>query len=133
PTAESYARRTLAIEGTTYATVRSLPEFIPTAIAEARLFLAKRTTGEERTEHLLRALRDFSQYARTTVPMIARYGDATMGGESKARAESVLKMASEAAQELLQKLPPSDQRRGEVAGALADFAAAAARLRSDSK
>ena len=94
--AERIAQRTVAIEGTSYYTVRSQPEVIPTATAEARQFLAGRTSsGSEKVALLLPALKIYQDYATTTVPGVVRFDDGSgaggdFGGETRERAETAL-------------------------------------------
>lgn len=125
--AKDVARRTIAVEDTTYYTVRSQAELVPTTTAEARIFLAGFARGDEKRDLLIPALNIARQYARLTVPLVVRYAGsgADYAGETRAHAEGVLAMGRRISKELR----TSDYDRAALAEAEGDFDAAAALLR----
>lgn len=67
------AKRLIATEQTTYFTVRSQPEFIPTQTYVARLFLATQTKDNvEKSRLLQEAIKGFALYRDTTGPVVTR-------------------------------------------------------------
>jgi O-antigen ligase/tetratricopeptide (TPR) repeat protein len=75
------AERLVAVEGTPYYKVRSLPELIPTETLDARVYLASIETDPVTKAALLRAAMDgYVRYAQVTVPPVARSGDEGYGG-----------------------------------------------------
>jgi len=102
--AKKTAERLIGVEKTTYYTVRSQPEFIPTETAEARLFLASQEDDKARKAALLsEAIKIYSQYVSTTIPVVQRFVDAGangIGGETKEAATEKLEAGLQALREL---------------------------------
>lgn len=106
-TIRAVAERMIAVENTPVYRTRSLPEFIPTETAKARVALARiTTTPTERRRLLEEALAIYDRYAKTTVPYLrslvynAETGqydeDVAIAGESLRRAREVEAAAAEA-------------------------------------
>ncbi len=107
------ANQLIAAEKSTYFTVRSQPEFVPTQSYVARLFLVRLSTNNEDKSRLLEeAIKGFAQYRDTTGPVILRnlsvIPDGSFGGESRKTLEENYKMAIDACADLekLQRLVP---------------------------
>jgi tetratricopeptide (TPR) repeat protein len=113
--ANQKARRLVEIEKSSYFTVRSQPEFIPTQSYVARVILAKlSSSNEEKSAFLRDAVKGFAQYRDITGPVILRnlavLPTGTFGGESRKTLEENYKMAIDACNELakIQRLAPRD-------------------------
>ena len=66
-------RSLIATEASTYFTVRSQPEFIPTQTYFARIFLASHSNSEvDKARLLVDAVKGFASYRDTTVPVVMR-------------------------------------------------------------
>ncbi len=108
--AKSAASRLIAVEKTTYFTVTSQAEVIPTASYQARLYLAS-LNPSNRSELLIEATQGFIRYRDITVPMAKRQFEANpnsnVGGEDKSAMIDTLTKAANAAKELA-KLQPRD-------------------------
>ncbi|MEI7987148.1 MAG: hypothetical protein WCI55_16115, partial [Armatimonadota bacterium] len=107
------ANQLIDAEKSTYFTVRSQPEFVPTQSYVARLFLVKLSTNnQEKSKLLEEAIKGFAQYRDTTGPVILRNlavsPDGSFGGESRKTLEENYKMAIDACTDLekLQRLAP---------------------------
>ncbi len=105
--AKNAANRLVEAETSTYATVTSQAEIIPTASFHAHLYLA--TLGPDKAKHLEAALKGFIRYRDTTVPMAKRQfalsPQTNVGGEDQKTMIDNLNKAAEACREL-QKLQP---------------------------
>ena len=67
------AKQLIETERTTYFTVRSQPEFIPTQTYVARVFLVKFAPDDKEKIRLLTdAIKGFAQYRATTGPVVKR-------------------------------------------------------------
>lgn len=112
PRAVEVAQRLIATESSTYYTVRSQPEFIPTQTFHARLFLATQPE-QDKPKLLEEAIKGFAQYRDTTVPVVKRAlkadPNANVAGEDASTVIDNLTKAAEACRELA-KLQP---RRGD--------------------
>lgn len=105
--AKEKALKLIATESTTYFTVRSQPEFIPTQTYSARLFLAKQTTDEKEKAKLLdEAVKGFIQYRDITGPVVTRtlkqLPDAVVAGEDRGTLETNYKAAMDACKQLIE-------------------------------
>ncbi len=125
--AKKSAERLVAVESTTYYTVRSQPEFIPTETAEARMFLASQEANTEKKAELLKAAaKIYGQYLKTTVPVVERFiasGSNGIGGETREVAIAKVEAGLNALREL-------KNLQGAVEGVEpADFEAALSSLR----
>jgi tetratricopeptide (TPR) repeat protein len=82
------AERMVAIEPTTYFSVRAIPEVVPTETYEARIYLASLEKAPAKITDLLKpAVQGLIAYAATTVPMIVRFeavGGAQFGSPKEA-------------------------------------------------
>jgi len=101
------AERMIAVESTAVYRTRSLPEFVPTETADARVALARITSSPTEKRGLLdEALAIYDRYAKTTVPYLrnlvynsqtGQYDESvTIAGESLRRAREVEAAAAEA-------------------------------------
>lgn len=101
---EKTLHQIVAVEKTTYFTVRSLPELIPTETYEARINLAEVVkTREERRRLLAEAVAGFKSYLLTTVPQVVKMvkgGEPGFGGEDMSKVNQKMTMAADAAQRL---------------------------------
>lgn len=71
--AREKAEQLIATENTTYFTVRSQPEFIPTQTYAVRIFLASITPDKkQKAQYLADAIKGFRQYRDTTGPVVLR-------------------------------------------------------------
>ncbi|MEI7578087.1 MAG: O-antigen ligase family protein [Armatimonadota bacterium] len=108
--AKSAASRLIKVEKTTYFTVTSQAELIPTASFQARLYLAS-LNPSNRAELMAEAVRGFIRYRDITVPMAKRQFDVnpntSVGGDDKSAMMDTLSKAANAAKELA-KLQPRD-------------------------
>ncbi len=124
--AKKTAERLIAVEGTTYYTVRSQPEFIPTETAEARTFLAALESDKKKKVELLEAaVKIYAQYLSTTIPVVQRFvtaGANGIGGETKEAATAKLEAGLKALREL-------KALQGAAGVEEADFEAAISNLR----
>lgn len=125
--AKKTAERLVAVESSTYYTVRSQPEFIPTETAEARLFLASQESDKSKKAALLsEAIKIYAQYLSTTIPVVQRFVEAGangIGGETKEAAIEKLESGLGALKEL-------KNLQGDADGVTeADFEAALSSLR----
>jgi O-antigen ligase/tetratricopeptide (TPR) repeat protein len=97
------AQRLVAVEATSYFTVRAIPELIPTETAEARVYLAKQP-GQPVQELLQGALRILEQYRDTTVPTVAKIvrvlPDGNYGGENAQSVDRKLKLGISVLQQM---------------------------------
>lgn len=123
------AKRLVAVEDSTYFTVRSLSEVVPTETYEARRFLAEQTANPAEKMGLLRpALDGFREYAQLTVPAVIRFGasGASYAGESVPEAIAKMQSAREIAQELtaLYRAAGDGAGVGAAEAALGEFDAA---------
>jgi len=115
---ENTLHRIVHVEQTTYFTVRSLPELVPTETFEARIALAEvAKSREERQKLLSEAVAGFKTYLLTTVPkvnqMLKANVTAGFGGEDAGKVKQKMTMAAEAAQ----RLADIDKSLGDTAGA----------------
>ena len=99
------AKQLVATESTTYFTIRSQPEFIPTQTLVARLFLARVSTDHAEKIRLLKeAITGFIQYRDTTGPMIMRNlavdPKGNFGGEDHLTLDTNFKLALDACSQL---------------------------------
>lgn len=130
-TAIQYANRLIDSEKSTYFTIRSLAEFVPLQTYEARLFLAKKETNQNKKVMLLEgAIKGFLEYAKLTVPVVIRFEKVGLqyGGDDKKSAANKLetgKAATEELQRLGVAIPGFD-----AAAALATFTSGLELLRS---
>jgi len=125
--AKKSAERLVGVESSTYYTVRSQPEFIPTETAEARMFLASQESNREKKAELLKAAaKIYGQYLKTTVPVVERFiasGSNGIGGETREVAIAKVEAGLNALREL-------KNLQGAVEGVEpADFEAALSSLR----
>ncbi|MCE9558509.1 MAG: O-antigen ligase family protein [Armatimonadetes bacterium] len=74
------AERVIAIEDKSYFKVRSIPEVIPTEIAEFRVYLASQEPEPRKTELLLAACKTYQSYFETTWPYVRPYVKTDTGG-----------------------------------------------------
>ncbi len=102
--AKEKAEQLIATEKTTYFTVRSQPEFIPTQTYSARLYLASVTPDKkQKAEYLADAVKGFIQYRDVTGPVVLRdLGDGTLAiaGEDKGTLRVNYTMALDACKQL---------------------------------
>lgn len=94
------AKKLIESEKSTYFTVRSQPEFIPTQTYEVRTILAKLVSNEDERDRLrLEALKGYMQYRDITVPILKRAfavsKDADIAGENANKAAAKLGMGIE--------------------------------------
>ena len=69
-----YAERIVAVEKTPYYQIRSLPQMVETATADARVFLASHATElDQRVDLLSGAVDIYRQYVQVTIPEILRF------------------------------------------------------------
>ena len=98
--ATDFAKRLIAVESTSYYTVRSQPELVPTETFEGRIWLASRINeSPARIELLEGAVRGFAKYRDTTIPLILRMtagGAPEFGGEDTAKMTRKLTLARSA-------------------------------------
>lgn len=91
--AKKTAERLVAVEQTSYYTVRSIPEDIPVETFEARLYLAKaEASPEKKIEWLKPAVEGFRHYLGNTLPGILQD---RFPGESKETASAAVRVARE--------------------------------------
>lgn len=108
--AKAAANRLIGVEKSTYFTVTSQAEVIPTGSFQARLYLAS-LNPSNKIGLLKDAVQGFMRYRDTTVPMAARQfavnPNTNVGGEDKSAMIDTLKKAADATRELA-KLQPRD-------------------------
>jgi len=74
PRAIHYAERIVAVEKTPYYQIRSLPQMVETATADARVYLASHSQEQNEKVGLLSGAVDiYRQYAQVTIPEILRF------------------------------------------------------------
>ena len=101
------AKQLIATENTTYFTVRSQPEYIPTQTYTARIFLAGFTKDDkEKQKLLIEAIKGFIQYRDTTGPVVKRnlavMPTGNFAGEDRDTLIANYKLAIEACSQLVQ-------------------------------
>ena len=101
------ANQLIATEKTTYFTVRSQPEYIPTQTYIVRIFLTKFTPEpRERVRLLSEAIKGFAEYRDTTGPVVKRnlasMPTGNFGGESHETLVTNYRIAIEACNQLIQ-------------------------------
>ena len=104
--ARSKAEALVATETTTYFTVRSQPEFIPTQTYVARLFLAKTSKDDEaKARYLIDAIKGFIEYRDITGPVLKRnlaiMPNGNFAGEDRKTLETNYNLARTACLELI--------------------------------
>ena len=128
--ARSKAEQLVATENTTYFTVRSEPELIPTQTYAARIFLAKTAKNDQqKAQYLADAIKGYILYRDTTGPVVKRVlasdPKANYAGEDKDTLSKNYIIARDACNELI----PLQRRLGmtlgfDPAAEVAKFAAA---------
>jgi tetratricopeptide (TPR) repeat protein len=99
------AQQLVAVESAPYFKVRSLPQLVPTETYIARMYLAGRAADRDEKIRLLEpAVAGFRQYASATIPEVKRATatnpSAEYGGETLAKAQQTMNLASQAATQL---------------------------------
>ncbi len=106
------------VEKSTYFTIRSLPEMVPTETYHARVLLARMETDPQTQIDLMQpAVLGYMEYLNKTVPNVIKFakapdGPMDFGGETVEKAKAKLKEAQEAAKllkELYQRLGAVDR------------------------
>jgi len=133
PRAKYYAERMVAVESTEYFKIRSLPQMVETATADARVFLAGLATDPRQKAALLKPAHDmYLRYSMVTVPEVKKFTDAGADfiGETAAKAKAVCGMGIETARRLasVYRAIGDESAATEVVGAVSDFERAAASL-----
>lgn len=102
--ADETLRRLIAVEGTSYFQVRSLPDLVPTETYLARITLAKRVPPAERIALLTPAMDGYRQYIARTVPQVENMAKQQppldYAGENVEKARAKLMDAAEGARML---------------------------------
>lgn len=94
--ARALALRTVEVEKSTYYTVRSIAELVPTETFYARLVLARLAKAEERPTLLKEALQGYERYMAITVPQILRFAEAGIDGYAGESLQDALDKVEEA-------------------------------------
>lgn len=71
------AWRILEVEKTPYFQVRAIAELVPAEPLDARLYLAKRSRGQERARLLREAIQGYVRFAQLTVPQVVKMATAS--------------------------------------------------------
>ena len=103
PRAKYYAERMVAVENTEYFKIRSLPQMVETATADARVFLASLAPDPRQKAAMLKPAHDmYLRYAIVTVPEVKKFTDAGADfiGETAATAKAVCGKGIETARRL---------------------------------
>jgi O-antigen ligase len=133
PRAKHYAERMVSVEDTEYFKIRSLPQMVETATADARVFLASLAVDPRQKAALLKPAHDmYLRYAQVTVPEVKKFTDAGADfiGETAATAKAVCTKGTETARQLarIYRALGDEPTASEVAGAVSVFEGAAASL-----
>ncbi len=100
---EKWVSRLIAVESTSYFTVRALPEMVPTETYEGRLLLAENAEAPFAAELKMEALKGLAEYADKTVPQVRaqlKAGGDNYAGETAEDIETKLALAAKAIREL---------------------------------
>ncbi|MBC8065642.1 MAG: O-antigen ligase family protein [Chlorobia bacterium] len=127
--AKYYAERMLAVEGTDYYKIRSLPQMVETSTSDARIYLASQSAEAKQKVALLQgALDTLVQYATLTVPEVKKMsaGGSSFGGESPEKAIKICNTGITVAKQLRDLYQSMGERDKSTAagGTVADFEAA---------
>lgn len=120
--ADKVARRMIAVESTSYFTVKSLAQLIETDTCDAREYLASRSKSAEEKASLLQGALDlYARYAAATVPEVKRFSESggNLAGEDSQVASDKCNKGLKIADELTQiyRALGDSSKVNEVAGA----------------
>ncbi|HZH98876.1 MAG TPA: O-antigen ligase family protein [Fimbriimonadaceae bacterium] len=118
PSAKETAERLIAVEGTPYFKVRSIPELVPTETYGARLVLAEMVPAKDRPALLRPAVEGYRNYLTRTVSQILHNlktaGAPVFVSENLLQAQQKLRKGVGAAQMLLDSYRAEGDRAGEA-------------------